>query len=135
MSFYAEGTVIILEHDGGLRALARRVLGGQAFRALEARNAAEAFELAESTEASDTVDLLICDVDTPRLRARSLAMEMGALHPGMAVLFTSARSDQALLASGFDIGNDPFLQRPFNGTQLMDAVRSALRVEAVVSLD
>jgi DNA-binding response OmpR family regulator len=53
----------------------------------------------------------------------------------MAVVFTSARSDPALLACGFDIGVDPFLQRPFNGTQLMDAVRAALRVEAAVSLD
>ncbi len=132
MRVYAEGTVIILEHDGGLRALARRVLGGQAYRALEARNGAEALELAES---AGSVDLLLCDVDTPRLRARTLAMEMRAMHPGMAVVFTSARSDQALLTSGFDIGADPFLQRPFNGTQLMDAVRSALRVEAVVSLD
>ena len=108
MTVSAQATVLVLEHHGGLRSLARRVLAGQAYHALEAATAAEALDALMS---AGTVDLVICDVDTPHLHARTLAAEMQAAKPGLNVLFTSARSDLELLRHGFDIGVDPFLKR------------------------
>jgi DNA-binding response OmpR family regulator len=133
MTVSAQVTVLVLEHDGGLRSLARRVLAGQAYHVLEAATADEVLEVLMSEVG--TVDLMICDVDTPHLRARTLAAEMQAAKPELNVLFSSARSDFELLRRGFDIGVDPFLKRPFSGSDLMEAVRAALGFDAGMDLN
>ncbi|HJP84690.1 MAG TPA: response regulator [Gemmatimonadaceae bacterium] len=132
MTVFAQATILVLEHEGGLRSLACRVLAGQAYHVLEAADGSQACETA-ATEA--TIDLLICDVDVAQIRARTLVTAIRLFHPELDVVFSSARTDRELLTRGFDIGIDHLLKRPFNGTQLMDAVRAALRFEPLVSLD
>ena len=117
-------TILIVEDDRQVRALARRVLAGQAYRVLEAMNGSDALRVASMHEGD--IDLVLTDVDMPTIGVRAMLSRLAKSYPESAVLLTSGYSDTELLGRGFDKGNDPFLAKPFSGGQLVSAVRDAL---------
>jgi two-component system cell cycle sensor histidine kinase/response regulator CckA len=114
-------TILIVEDDQRVRAMARRVLAGQAYRVLEAVNGADAIRVVE--QANERIDLVLTDVEMPTIGVRSMLRRLKAENPELRVIVMSGYSDPELLARGFDIGNDPFLSKPFTGLALVAAVR------------
>lgn len=117
-------TVLIVEDDNVVRALARRVLTGQAYRVFEAVNGADAVRLVKQN--NERIDVVLTDVEMPTIGVRSMLGKLEIINPGLKVVFMSGYSDAELLARGFDKGYDPFLSKPFNGLALVAAVRRVL---------
>ena len=124
-------TVLIVEDDKLLRAMARRVLGGQAYRVLEAVHGVDALRVAN--DATGSIDVLLTDIDMPTIGVRSMLAKLESLNPALKVIFMSGHADAELLARGFDKGYDPFLSKPFTGLELVAAVRDVLRDSPVKS--
>ena len=121
----ARTTILVVENDGRLRSLARRVLAGRAYHVLEAATTEDALRIA--VEQAGRIDLVVTDVDMPGTGARAMVGRLEDLNRSLRVLFVSGRSDAELLLRGFDKGYDPFLAKPFSGWELVAGVESALR--------
>jgi signal transduction histidine kinase/CheY-like chemotaxis protein len=112
-------TVVLVEDEPSVRALAQRVLARAGYRVLAAGDATEARERVRTH--GRPVELLLCDVVMPGRPASELAAELRARDPALRVLWTSAH---ALQRNGSPA--EPFLPKPFTSLELLTAVRAAL---------
>ena len=117
-------TVLLVEDDDTVRALARHVLRSCGYTVLEAADGRKAVQLAESHQGP--IDLLISDVVMPYLGGRQLAERLVALKPDLKVLFSSGYTDDAIVRHGVLQAEFAFLQKPFTPTALAQKVREVL---------
>jgi PAS domain S-box-containing protein len=121
-------TVLLVEDEEGLRALAAKVLAANGYRVLEAADAAEAFEVDQRHEGR--VDLLLTDVVMPGLSGRELADRLLARRPDMRVLYVSGYPEETLGQENVIVEGTAFLQKPFTPSTLIRKIESVLATEA-----
>jgi signal transduction histidine kinase/CheY-like chemotaxis protein len=117
-------TVLLVEDETSVRALARRVLVRGGFRVLEASTPSEAIRLAE--ENAPDIQLVLSDVVMPEMSGPALAERLGAIVPGVRVLFVSGYTDDEVVRRGLGPSEIDLLQKPFSAQQLVERVREAL---------
>jgi two-component system cell cycle sensor histidine kinase/response regulator CckA len=113
--------ILLVEDEEAIRRVARRSLEAAGYRITEAPDGATALDLAQQEE----FDLLVTDVEMPRMRGTTLVKRLKDLRPGLPVLFMSGHSDQ-LLADGTIDASTPFLAKPFTPPQLAEKVRETI---------
>ena len=117
-------TILLAEDSDGVREVARRVLDGQGYTVLEARNAEEAEMLSERY--SGHIHLLVTDVVMPGASGRELASQIHGVRPETKVLFMSGYAGDAVAAHGILESGSMFLSKPFSPESLLQKVHSAL---------
>ncbi|VTR94811.1 multi-sensor hybrid histidine kinase : Multi-sensor hybrid histidine kinase OS=Chthoniobacter flavus Ellin428 GN=CfE428DRAFT_6228 PE=4 SV=1: Response_reg: GAF_3: PAS_4: PAS_4: GAF_2: PAS_9: PAS_3: HisKA: HATPase_c: Response_reg [Gemmata massiliana] len=117
-------TLLLVEDEDGVRALARHVLRGCGYTVLEARDGVEALRL--TGEHRGRIHLLLTDVVMPRMNGRQLAERLMELVPGIQVLFLSGYTDDAVVRHGILEAEVAFLQKPFTPGSLAAKVREIL---------
>jgi CheY-like chemotaxis protein len=122
---HGAATVLLVEDQDGLRALAEEVLTEAGCRVLSAPNGRAALKLAEKH--LEDIDLLITDVVMPEMNGPELAGGLSRLWPGLRVLFVSGYSGDALLNRGTLENGTAFLQKPFAPSALRMKVAGLLR--------
>ena len=116
-------TILLVEDDDAVRALARAVLRLQGYTVLEAHEGADALELAGMH--NGTIHVLVTDVVMPNMSGRELAERLSAARPEMKLLFMSGYMDHAVMQD--DPAPDAaFLQKPFTPDVFARAVRALL---------
>ncbi len=113
-------SVLVVEDDEGVRALAARILRGTGYRVLEAASAEEA--LGAVLGAGEPVDLILTDVVLPRMDGRHLVAEIRKARPDVRALYMSG------YRSGAEerLEDDGFIAKPFSPDGLVSAVRCVL---------
>src|SRR5205085_1512085 len=91
-------TVLLVEDEDGVRALARYVLAGCGYTVLEAADGDEAARVAAGH--AGRVHLLISDVVMPGAGGQAVAEQVAGRHPGVKVLFVSGYTDDAVIRHG-----------------------------------
>jgi PAS domain S-box-containing protein len=124
-------TVLLVEDEDAVRALAREVLRRHGYVVLEARHGVDALRVAERH--GDEIHLLIADVVMPHMSGRELAERLATVRPAMKILFMSGYSDHALVHDDVT-PNAAFLQKPFTPEVLARRVRRILDAEQVPRL-
>ena len=124
-------TVLLVEDEHAVRALAREVLRRHGYVVLEARHGVDALRLAERHP--DDIHLMITDVVMPHMGGRELAERLVAARPKMRVLFMSGYTDQAIMHTHLTPGS-AFLQKPFTPESFARKVRSVLDAESSAKL-
>jgi CheY-like chemotaxis protein len=117
-------TILLVEDDEQVRAVACSILRRQGYRVLEAANGGEALMVCEQHPAS--IHLLLSDVILPKISGRQIAERLGALRPDMKVLFMSGYTDEAILQQGVLESDVAYLQKPITPEKLTRAVREVL---------
>ena len=118
-------TMLLVEDEGGVRALARHLLQTCGYTVLEAGYGKEALRVAERH--AGPIHLLITDVVMPQgMGGRQVAEAVRALHPEARVLFVSGYTDDAVVRHGILEANTNFLQKPFTPASLTQKVREVL---------
>jgi signal transduction histidine kinase/CheY-like chemotaxis protein len=117
-------TVLLVEDEPAVRALAGRVLSNAGFTVLEAWNASEALRVA--AEHRGRIDLLLTDVILPGKSGNELATSLADLRPAMKVLYMSGYTDDAIVRHNVSAGM-PLLNKPFKPDDMLDAVRRLIR--------
>jgi two-component system cell cycle sensor histidine kinase/response regulator CckA len=72
------------------------------------------------------VDLLLTDIVMPEMNGKELAEFIQTKHPSVRTLFMSGYTDDVIFQGGLVEENIHFVQKPFTGTQLREAVLAAL---------
>jgi two-component system, cell cycle sensor histidine kinase and response regulator CckA len=122
---WGTGTVLLVEDEDMVRAVAERALTRQGYTVLTAEHGEAALELLESC---DKPDLLISDVMMPLMDGPTMVRQVRTRYPDLPILFMSGYAEETLRKS-IDLDNVAFLAKPFTVQQLAEATREALRAK------
>jgi two-component system cell cycle sensor histidine kinase/response regulator CckA len=117
-------TILVVEDDRLLRAVVRRQLQAFGYRILEARDPADALEVAAAFR--EPIDLLLTDLVMPGMDGRMLASKLLETRPTTKVLYMSGYSEHAAVKSAAIDPNDRLIEKPFTAITLSHAVRETL---------
>lgn len=112
-------TILVVDDEPGVRALARRTLERLGYTVLEAGDALEALALLEKS--GHVVDLVVTDVVMPRMSGVELAQRMRDRWPLVRILYISGVAQPDVERQGLTL-----LPKPFSPEQLTHTVRAAL---------
>jgi CheY-like chemotaxis protein len=121
-------TVLLVEDEDAVRALAREVLRRHGYVVLEARHGVDALRVAERH--TDDIHLMVTDVVMPHMSGRDLAERLSTVRPTMKVLFMSGYTDHAVMHRDLTPWS-AFIQKPFTPETFARKVRTVLDAEPV----
>ena len=117
-------TILLVEDEAEVRALARESLEASGYQVLEAGRPGEALRLAE--EHTGSIHLIVTDVVMPEMSGRALVERLTHLRPGAKVLYMSGYTHNAIVHQGALDQGIVFLQKPFTPGALARKVREVL---------
>jgi signal transduction histidine kinase/CheY-like chemotaxis protein len=117
-------TVLLVEDEPQLRALARGILARHGYDVLEAANGHEALLVCERHEGP--IQALLTDVVMPKMNGRELADRVAHLRPDMRVLFMSGYTANVVVHHGVPENAVAFLQKPLTPESVLAKLRAVL---------
>jgi two-component system cell cycle sensor histidine kinase/response regulator CckA len=117
-------TILVVEDEEVVRALACRGLREQGYTVLEAKHGLEALEQVERNHR--VIDLVISDVVMPELNGRELGTRLAVLRPELPILYMSGYTGDDVIQRGLLEPGMPFQQKPFTPEGLARKVREML---------
>ncbi len=112
-------TVLVVEDADAVRVLTGRLLYAAGYQVVSVESGAVALERL------DAADVLVTDVVMPGMSGVELAVTARERRPGLPVVFVSGYTGDTTIA-GSDDPATAFLAKPFDGDDLLRAVRSTL---------
>jgi PAS domain S-box-containing protein len=119
-------SILLVEDEEALRALAHTCLVSRGYRVLEAESPAEARRVI--AERPTHIDLLLTDVIMPGASGPELAKLLREINPQLKVLFMSGYSGDLLAQHGVLEPGILLLEKPFSMDSLLATVREAIGV-------
>jgi CheY-like chemotaxis protein len=117
-------TILLVEDQPEVRAVARAILARQGYTVLEAGHGKDALQIVEHHH--DDIHLLLTDVVMPAMSGRELAQRLLEQRPHVRVLYTSGYTDEAIVHHGVIEPGVAFIQKPFTTVNLLRKVREVL---------
>ena len=117
-------TILLVEDDDDVRFLLHSILKADGYAVLEAKDGEQA--LAIAAERSETINLVLTDLQMPKLGGRKLVEKLLSTRPGMKAMFMSGfgREDfPDAQAHGLPVN---FLEKPFMPKSLVRQIRKVL---------
>ena len=109
-------SILVVEDEDAVRAVARRVLSAAGYVVLEAARPQEAIDLVAHRRVP--LNLVLANTALPEMNGRELAERLREIQPGLSVLLMSGY--------GLGAGGIPYLQKPFTPEVLIHQVRAVL---------
>jgi two-component system, OmpR family, KDP operon response regulator KdpE len=125
-----EACVLLIDDEEPILRFLRNALKGQAYKLVEAVNAAEGLAKA----ASHQPDLVLLDLGLPDRDGLEVLKELRGW-TAMPVIILSARGQEQDKIKGLDAGADDYLTKPFSVGELLARMRACLRRKALGTQD
>ena len=122
---WGSGTVLLVEDEPMVRAVAERALARHGYTVITATNGEEALEVINRGE---EIVLLISDVVMPAMDGPTMVREARKSRPDLPILFMSGYAEEQLRKS-IDLDKVAFLPKPFSVQELAEAARRAIAVK------
>jgi two-component system cell cycle sensor histidine kinase/response regulator CckA len=122
---WGTGTILLVEDEATVRAVAERALTRHGYTVLLAENGEAAIEILERER---KIDLMISDVVMPTMDGPTTAREARKMLPDLPILFISGYAEEQLRQS-IDLERVSFLAKPFSVQKLAEAARDALHAK------
>jgi two-component system cell cycle sensor histidine kinase/response regulator CckA len=119
---WGSGTVLLVEDEPMVRAVAERALTRHGYTVITADNGEEALEVLARGE---PIDLLVSDVVMPGMDGPTVVREARKSRPELKILFMSGYAEEQLRNS-IDVDNVNFLPKPFSVQELAEAAKRTL---------
>ncbi len=117
-------TVLLVEDEPSVRALAETVLKKLGYSVLVADSGATALEIWK--ERRDSIDILLSDVIMPHMSGGELAHKLREMNPQLKILFMSGYTDDMIASHGVLLGETQLIQKPFTAEALGRKLRDVL---------
>ena len=129
-------TILVVDDESRMRKLVRDFLNMNNYRVLEAGDGEEGLEVFYSEK---NIDLIILDVMMPKMNGWQVAKEIRQNSKVPIIMLTAKDSEKDEL-TGFEIGVDEYISKPFSPRILVARVEAVLRrsfpeENAVLSVD
>ena len=114
-------TVMVVDDSGSFRMVVKLALQKAGYQVLEAMDGQDATEKLSVHKPN----LIVCDVNMPRMDGLSFArtMKASAAHKFTPIIMLTTESQEAKRAEGKAAGVRAWLTKPFQPSQLVDAVK------------
>ncbi len=119
-------TILLVEDEPGVRAVARKILSRLGYQVIEAANGADALYLWSMHRAR--IRLVLTDAVMPLMGGRELAERLGEVGADIPVLFMSGYADAE--RGGVVPPHAHFIAKPFTAEGLRDQVAALIRLDA-----
>ena len=117
-----------MEDEEVVRQVAHRILQGQGYTVLDAKDGQDALEILE--QRPGPVHLMLTDLVMPGMNGRELALKMKVRWPGMKVLYMSGYAEEGIVNQGLLEQGLIYIQKPFEARALARRVRQLLDAPA-----
>lgn len=121
--------VLVVEDDSGLRSALCRGLSEQGLLPVGVADGRSALEFMDAP--TDGADVIVLDIGLPDSDGRDVCQALRARGVTAPVLFLTARGQVGDLISGFAVGGDDYLPKPFHFEELVARVLALARRSAV----
>ena len=118
-------TVLVVDDEEAVRRLACRMLTWTGYQALEASHGREAIATIE--QHAGAIHLVLTDIKMPGMTGRELGRHVEQRWPGKPILYMSGFASEVFQGGLLESGA-PFLSKPFTQEDLIQKVRSLLRL-------
>jgi two-component system OmpR family response regulator len=115
--------VLVIDDEPGVRELISEALSLSEITAVQAADGLEALSFLRR----ERFDLLILDINMPKLDGLALLEKLRTEGMSVPVLMLSARADKTDINQGLRIGADDYLTKPFSIEELVLRVKAILR--------
>jgi CheY-like chemotaxis protein len=117
-------TILLVEDDGILRALTRKLLLEHGYRVLEAEDGKAALRLIGTQQAP--ISLTLTDVVMKEMNGPDLVLRLLDSHPAMKFVYMSGYTGELVANHGLNSGI-PLLEKPFTRSALLKTLDAVLR--------
>lgn len=114
--------ILIIDDDDDLSLIISDMLESYGYRVSMAANEKTAFELMEK----NTYHIILLDINLPDSSGFKLCKELRRVST-VPVIFASARTSEEDRITGFDIGGDDYLPKPYSMKELLSRVNALIR--------
>jgi hypothetical protein len=113
--------ILVADDEALIRNLVTLLLQHDGYLVVSAADGHEGLEL--SRKYSGTIDLVITDLDMPRLNGTGMCAHLLEERPGIKILVMSGADMNEIVSQNVNL---PFLPKPFDGQTLLARVRAVL---------
>ncbi len=124
---FQRGKILIVDDDGSIRNLLRKILTPEGYACELAESAEEALSFLKHK----SFDLVMSDVVMPGKSGVQLLSEIRAKHPSVPILMISGNTSEKAAESTLSMGAYDFLLKPFQKNQVLISVANAIRRRAL----
>lgn len=114
--------ILIVDDEPMIRNVIKEYCLLENFEVIEAENGIEAIEKINSND----IDLMVLDIMMPKLDGYSAFMEIKKIK-NIPTIILSARSEEYDKLSGFNMGIDDYLTKPFSPKELIARIKAILK--------
>ena len=117
--------ILVIEDNEEVRENIAEILGLSDFEVMQAGDGKAGVALA----LKESPDLIICDIMMPELDGYGV-LHLLSKHKetyGVPFIFLTAKSEKADFRKGMELGADDYITKPFDGTELLNAVEIRLK--------
>jgi two-component system aerobic respiration control protein ArcA len=119
-------TILVIEDDETIRAALKRVFESEGYRVLAAADGTQLSSVLDDAP----VDLIMLDVGLPWINGFELAEMMKANEDlsEIPLIFLSARTSDADVKRGFEVGADDYIKKPFDIDKVKQTVNTLIQL-------
>jgi len=117
--------ILLIEDNADIRDNAAEILELSNYTVITAANGKKGLEMA----LQQRPDLIICDIMMPELDGYGVlhAVQKHESIKNTPFIFLTAKTERSDFRKGMELGADDFISKPFDGTELLNAVEGRLR--------
>ncbi len=122
--------ILLIEDNNDVRENTAEILKLAQYNVVTAKNGKEGVELAQK----DKPDLIICDIMMPVLDGHGVLHMLSKNEETASIpfIFLTAKAERSDFRKGMEMGADDYLTKPFDDVELMNAIESRLRKNAIL---
>lgn len=118
-------TVLLIEDNTDIRENMAEILELANYNTLTAADGKEGVAMAVASQP----DIIICDIMMPVLDGYGVIhmLQKNEKTQNIPFIFLTAKAERSEIRRGMELGADDYITKPFNGTELLNAIESRLR--------